>query len=47
LEQAHRHATVSVGTPIDGDPTVSGAANGNAGLNGMTAITSPRLAIIP
>src|ERR1700683_1469905 len=35
--QAHRQDTASVGTPIDGDPSVSGAANGI----GRTGLLSP------
>jgi hypothetical protein len=36
--QAHRHATASVGTPIDGDPVTSHKAKGNdQDLDRMTA----------
>jgi hypothetical protein len=37
--QAHRQDTASVGVPIDGDPTVSGAANG-IGRTGLVSVVT-------
>jgi hypothetical protein len=39
--QAHRQDTASVGLPIDGDPTVSGAANG-IGRIGLVSLVVTR-----